>query len=702
MASQGFTKESLLYYIDHPVEFAEDTILREINSKRPKSNQIFLDKQQKDFMNAVALYKRVGCKKGHGTGGSMSCALLILWFLITRPEPVRVPCTAPTHHQLADVLWPEVSYWLNQSNLVPHIEWTSEYIYFKGKRETMYAVCRTVAHGQSENLQGYHAEHLMFVVDEGFGIKDEAVWNVIEGALTSLGPGGTPFQDNKLVFLGQPSVVTGFCYNAFTRFKERWSPPFGQLITMNSEESHIVSKEWITNMRQQWPRTHDVYRVRVLGEFPLGNPESFIQLVDVEAARTREVKPSGILEMGLDVARFGDDLCVLTIRHGYHVFPQEILTKSRHTETAEMVVQTLRKYRAMTGYKGKVRVKVDETGGGEGVVDILHDNVAYKEDNFEVMPVDFRSKGFRNKDKGESFHDITSFMWGQLKEVINEIQLPDDQDLVDELAARRFKVEGGMIRIEPKADFKRDYKHSPDRSDSLILCFADYVAEKQVIGSYQKHEQSHVADFDIAWDRTNGRSSLHFGSLTMLEDGTARMNAAIWDDQVGHLYVYFEEHYDFINPAALAMDIKRNMKADNYCVEKLVGNDLMFTENKIERSVGMLTNRELKKITNNARLTQAIKFEQYGMIALLEQFFAEKRLTIHKDCEATLSELETWKVEAGKIDTEKRGYCRNILQIISALTRVRPEIAVLIRRPDYWRPMHYSVAQPKQEAKLGV
>ncbi len=692
----GFTKEALIYYIDHPVEFSEDCVLRGVNSRRIKGQEIFLDQQQKDLMNAVAKYKRVGCKKGHGTGGSMALSLIIIWFLITRPPPVRVPCTAPTHHQLADILWPEISYWLNQSYLIPFLEWTTEYVYIKNERETKYAVARTVARGQSENLQGFHADHLLFIIDEGFGIKDEMVWQVIQGALTR--------DDNKIIFLGQPSVVTGYCYNAFTRFKEQWSDPNGALITMNSEDSHVVSTEWLQEMRAMWPKTHDVYRVRVLGEFPLGNPESFLQLVDVESARAREVRPGGILEMGVDCARFGDDLTVLTIRHGYHVFPQEILAKGRHTDTAEMVINALRKYRALTGFQGRVKVKVDETGGGEGVVDILIDNPSYKADDIEVMPVDFRSKGFRNKPNGGSYYDITSYMWGQLKEVLNDIQLPDDQDLIDELSARRFTVDSGLIRIEPKADFKRDYKHSPDRSDSLILCFADYVAEKLVLGSYQKHDAQQVNDFEIAWDRAEyGRTTLHFGSLCLLEDGTLRFNAAIWDDQVGHFYVYGERRYDYISPNQLAKDIVVEMKADQYRVEKIVANDRMFSEEASVRSVGLLLNRELRNIAGaKVRVAEALKFELFGTIAFLEQMFQQKRLTIHQDCAATLDELETWKVEAGKIGVEKRGYCRNILQILSALTRIRPEIPVLIQRPDYWRPMHYSVAQPKKKPVLGV
>ena len=56
---------------------------------------------------------RVAVKSGHGVGKSALLAWVILWWLLTR-FPAKVACTAPTSHQLDDVLWGEISKWFRR------------------------------------------------------------------------------------------------------------------------------------------------------------------------------------------------------------------------------------------------------------------------------------------------------------------------------------------------------------------------------------------------------------------------------------------------------------------------------------------------------------------------------------------------------------------------------------------------------------
>ena len=67
--------------------------------------------QQKQLLTAVAQPgAKVTVKSGHGTGKSTSLAWLVLWGLICFDD-VKIPCTAPTSHQLQDVLWAEIAKW---------------------------------------------------------------------------------------------------------------------------------------------------------------------------------------------------------------------------------------------------------------------------------------------------------------------------------------------------------------------------------------------------------------------------------------------------------------------------------------------------------------------------------------------------------------------------------------------------------------
>jgi hypothetical protein len=60
---------------------------------------------------------------------------------------------------------------------------------------------------------------------------------------------------------------------------------------------------------------------------------------------------------------------------------------------------------------------------------------------------------------------------------IDEIDIPDDPDLMAELAGRQYSYTNkDQRKIESKADFKKRYGHSPDSADGLLLCF--YRAEE--------------------------------------------------------------------------------------------------------------------------------------------------------------------------------------------------------------------------------
>ena len=95
----GISQEAVFYYAQHPVHFVEDVI-------RAKP-----DIQQAQILQSVADNTMTSVRSGHGVGKSAVEAWVAIWFLSTRPFP-KIPCTAPTQHQLFDILWAEISKWL--------------------------------------------------------------------------------------------------------------------------------------------------------------------------------------------------------------------------------------------------------------------------------------------------------------------------------------------------------------------------------------------------------------------------------------------------------------------------------------------------------------------------------------------------------------------------------------------------------------
>lgn len=150
------TTEAILYYKDKPVEFVKDII------------KATPDDIQADILNMVANNRMTSIRSGHGIGKSTVLSWLIIWFMCTRPFP-KIPCTAPTKHQLHDILWAEIAKWLNPT-LKTEIEWTQEKLYMKAYPENWFAVPRTAT--LPDALQGFHADHLLYIIDEASGVKD--------------------------------------------------------------------------------------------------------------------------------------------------------------------------------------------------------------------------------------------------------------------------------------------------------------------------------------------------------------------------------------------------------------------------------------------------------------------------------------------------------------------------------------------------
>ena len=144
-------------------------------------------------------------RSGHGVGKTTLEAWLILWFLLTRKN-CKIPVAANSQDQLRDTIWPEIAKWHRQlpDALKAMIDVQAERIVVVQDPEGAFAVRRTASKDNPEALQGFHAEHLLFLIDEASGI-DDIVFEVGMGALST--PGA------KVVMAGNPTRTSGFFYD---------------------------------------------------------------------------------------------------------------------------------------------------------------------------------------------------------------------------------------------------------------------------------------------------------------------------------------------------------------------------------------------------------------------------------------------------------------------------------------------------------
>lgn len=112
--------------------------------------------------------KKVAVKSGHGTGKSCVSAVVILWFLCTRPM-ARVVITAPSSNQLYNTMMSEIRLWYNNSVLSDFdlFYFTKDRVRMNHEKYSNNWFASAVSVANPENISGTHAEHVLAVVDEG-------------------------------------------------------------------------------------------------------------------------------------------------------------------------------------------------------------------------------------------------------------------------------------------------------------------------------------------------------------------------------------------------------------------------------------------------------------------------------------------------------------------------------------------------------
>ncbi len=440
-------QELILYYQTHPVEFCRDVI-----SFEPTDQQI----QLIFAINNPGAW--VSTKSGHGTGKTSTIACLGLWFISVFAD-AKVPVTHPSKEQLKSTLWPEIRKWHNR--MIPsfrdELEINSEKVFVK-KRPDTFIQARTAKQDNPDALQGFHAEHLLFLIDEASGVAAK-IFEVALGALTTT--------DTRFFLTGNPTQTSGFFYDTFHKkgARDLWIK-----FTLSCLDSPNVAPDYAGKMAQQFGADSNEYRVRVLGEFPDSSNSQFIpnSLVDEAIARYEEVslRPDSYNEapviLGVDVARFGDDSSCVFLRQG--IYSQQLyLIKDIDTYTlAEIVVDLAITFKADS-------VCVDVGGIGAGVFDYVFRKLTPK--GISVIDVNFGSRA----EEKDVYYLKRSELYGRGRTWLRQGgALPPDEDLKEELCAVEYEFTSSeQTAIVRKDVTKKIICRSPDKADALVLTFAD-------------------------------------------------------------------------------------------------------------------------------------------------------------------------------------------------------------------------------------
>ena len=419
--------------------------------------------QQWDGSRKLVEKRRVSIRSGHGTGKSTFMAWCVLWFLSCY-FPAKVPATAPTAHQLEDVLWSEIAKWHRTMGtrypaLAGQFQWSAGAFRMADMPNESFSVARTSRPERPEALQGFHSENIMFLIDEASGVADN-VFEVAEGALSTDGA--------FVVMAANPTRQSGYFYDSHHKMRGAWAA-----LHWDGELSPRVSRTYIENMAKKYGRQSSVFKVRVKGEFVTA-PDGVISLELCEAAKIREVAivPSARVVWGLDVARFGDDSTALAKRKGNHQL--EPVREWYGKDTMQTVGLLKVEYDLTPEDQKPSVINVDVIGIGAGVVD------RGKEMGLPVVGINVAETEAVNDDKAErQFNRLRDQLWWKGREWLEakDCHLADDDDTIAELTVPTYTIlSNGLIKVEGKPELKARGVKSPNRADAWLLTFADVGA----------------------------------------------------------------------------------------------------------------------------------------------------------------------------------------------------------------------------------
>ena len=413
---------------------------------------------------------RVTVRSGHGTGKTNWLARTVHWWQFTHYQGL-VPCTAPKERQLLTRLWPELRRVMAKAPV-----WYKRFVEIKVGGTALWArdpIWQAVVETASapENLAGYHAPFLLFVIDEASAERLDAMFPAIEGALTTEGA--------ALAMIGNPTRARGEFWASHQKRGVR-EMYFKMHITPDRAQRPGL-EVWAERMIRKYGRASPVVQVRVFGEFAELAENQLLPLDWVVAARERAWEGGGSvprLRVAVDVADGGDDETVVTVAELYEDHTRYLRQRRYSFPPSEAPIMAgdaaVALYAAYGGDKTRGDdIVVDAMGVGAGTAGYVM-RQGYPVVQYRGGAASDDNKRWRNRRVQTYLYYRDALREGRLSYADGYYADEGDWDDHDAQAAS-IRVKPGTERVEDlesKEDMKRRGVKSPDMIDSEVMILA--------------------------------------------------------------------------------------------------------------------------------------------------------------------------------------------------------------------------------------
>ena len=354
---------------------------------------VSLDEEQQAIVSAVQHNKLVSVRSGTARGKDFTSACIAVCFMYLTPkwnkkgeliENTKVALTAPTDRQVKNIMIPEISRLFNRAKKRGFVLPGRLNAYdIRTNNEEWFLTGFKADEHNHEAWSGFHAVNTMFIVTEATGISDDT-YAAIEGNLQG---------NSRLLLVFNPNTTVGyaarsqksdrwkkFCLNSLSAPNERLKK---SVVPGQVDYDWVKDKvdNWCTPIREdekqesendfyfegQWYRPSDLFRKKVLGEFPKVAEDILIPLTWIEQAQERwkqyHLDNHNDAIVGVDVAGMGRDASVFCYRFNNYVKEFRKHNSAGKAEHMVLAGQIISDAKSHSNY----RFAIDTIGEGAGV-----------------------------------------------------------------------------------------------------------------------------------------------------------------------------------------------------------------------------------------------------------------------------------------------------------------------------------------------
>lgn len=295
------------------------------------------------------------------------------------------------------------------------------------------------------------------------------------------------------ILIGTPRGINLFSeiYTFACKEQEQGSTLWGAFCKRIDQTNHIAPSE-VERLKNEL--SDNAFRQEFLCDFTASNDNVLITISEATNAASLNLEVDDYkyypIILGVDVARFGDDLSIIFPRRGKLAMRPYTYSKKTTTEMAQIIMRHIQDLEPQV-------VCIDSGGLGIGVIDQLR-NLNFTETAIIEVP-------FGGAALSDRYNNRRTEIWWEMREWIRDSgQIPNIQELITDLTVPTYSVTAnGRLALEKKDEIKKRLNRSPDYGDALALTFAVKTQPRKNPMQAIFHTDDHTSNLWLEYNSDN-------------------------------------------------------------------------------------------------------------------------------------------------------------------------------------------------------